>query len=146
MTNVYFQRENFILCQLYFKDIAFVKSKYCERKKERTEERNKERKETEEGPAVSIELYVRGVWSEGYCLYSSDSQPSARLSVRDPSWPNHHPPPTPAEDKLELVRRPQRTWMGLRGRLAQTASPRAPSLSPGASAFRGWETWVCSPC
>ena len=104
------------------------------RKKEGREERNKERKETEEGPAISIELYVGGVWSEGYRLYSSDSQPSARWSVRDPSWPNHHPPPTPPEDKLELVPRPQRTWMGLRGRLAQTASPCAPSLSPGASA------------
>ena len=47
---------------------------------------------------------------------------------------NHHPPPTPAEDKLEPVPGPQRTWMGLRGWLAQTAPPRAPSLPPGASA------------
>lgn len=44
MTNVYFQKENFILCQLYFKDIAFVKNKCCERKKERREGGKKKRK------------------------------------------------------------------------------------------------------
>ena len=91
VTNVYFQRENFILCQLYFKDIAFVKSKCCERKREGREERK--RKERKRGLQLALSLMSEdsGVKDITCVLQIASHLPGHQRSFLDESPPSPNP-------------------------------------------------------
>lgn len=135
MTNVYFQKENFILCQLYFKDIAFVKNKCCERKKERREGGKKKRKRgrrRKRGLQLALSFMSEDF---GVKVIACILQIASHLSGCQRSFLDESPPsPNPCRRQVRAGARASKDLDGPPRSAGSDGTPRAPSLPPGASA------------
>ena len=148
MTNVYFQKENFILCQLYFKDIAFVKNKCCERKKERREGGKKKRKRgrrRKRGLQLALSFMSEDF---GVKVIACILQIASHLSGCQRSFLDESPPsPNPCRRQVRAGARASKDLDGPPRSAGSDSTPTRPFLATRSisCSVHGWETWVCSP-